>query len=83
MYVGQWPTFCGPVVLTYLEDILMEDCWIEDIDSVWHQVWPTNMYVGQWPIFCGTVILPYNFNTVNPHSLDIGSDIGHWLVFYD
>ena len=34
MYVGQWPTFRGPVILTYLEDILMEECWTEDIDSV-------------------------------------------------
>ena len=25
MYVGQCPTFRGPVILTYLEDILMEN----------------------------------------------------------
>ena len=36
----------------------------EDIDSVWHLVWPTTIYVGQWSIFLGTVILPYIFNTV-------------------
>ena len=33
MYVGQWPTFRGPEIL---EDILMEECWTEDIDSVWY-----------------------------------------------
>ena len=32
MYVGQWPTFHGTVILTYIEDILMEECWTEDID---------------------------------------------------
>ena len=29
--MGQWPTFRGPVILTYLEDVLMEECWTEDI----------------------------------------------------
>ena len=29
MYVSKWPTLRGPVILTYLEDILMEECWTE------------------------------------------------------
>ena len=36
MYVGQQPTFRGPVIVTYLEDVVMKECWTEDIDSVWH-----------------------------------------------
>ena len=62
--IGISDPFHGPVILTYLEDILMEECWTEDIDSVWHLFWPTTIYVGQWSIFLGTVILPYIFNTV-------------------
>ena len=49
MYVGQWPTFYGWMILSCLEDLLMQECCTEDIDSVRH--WPTNIYVGQWPIF--------------------------------
>ena len=32
MYVGPW--FHGPVILSHLEDYLMEKCCTEDIDSV-------------------------------------------------
>ena len=32
MYVGQWPTFRGAVIPTYLEYVLTEECWTEDID---------------------------------------------------
>ena len=34
MYVDQFLTFHGPVILSYLEDILMEECYTEDI--VWY-----------------------------------------------
>ena len=60
----------------------MEECCTEDIDSMWHYVWPTNIYVGQWPIFCGTLIRPYIFNTIWWASL-IGSNMDQWPVFHD
>ena len=41
MYVGQLPTFHGPVLVLYLEDF--EECCTEDIDSVRHYFWPTNI----------------------------------------
>ena len=37
------------------------------------------------PIFSGTVILLYIFQYYlmnKPHSLDIGSEMGHWPVFH-
>ena len=58
MYVGQWPTFHGPVILSYvLKTFWWRNvvCCTEDIDSVQHYVWPTNIHIGQWPIFCDTV----------------------------
>ena len=65
IYVGQWPTFHGPVILSYLEDHLM-DCYTGDIDSVWHKHWTETIHVSvcQWPIFHGTVILPYILKTI-------------------
>ena len=32
MYLVQWPTFHGPVIPSYLEDFLVEECCTEDID---------------------------------------------------
>ena len=80
MYVGHWPTFHGPVILTYI----LKTFWWRMLDwrywfSVTLSLTYKYIYVSQWPIFCGTVILPYIFNTI---SLDIGSDMGRWPFLY-
>ena len=31
MCLGQWPTFHGPVILSYLEEYLMDECCTGDI----------------------------------------------------
>ena len=48
MYVGQWPAFHGPVILSYIdiEDYLNDKCCTGDIDSVWHKHWTETIYVG-------------------------------------
>ena len=63
MYVGQWPTFHGPVILSY---ILKSIWWINGVLEILIQWdakhWPETIYVGQWHIFHG--LLPYNLKTI-------------------
>ena len=64
MYVGQWPTFHGSVILSY---ILKTTWWINVVLEILIQCdkhWTETIYVGQWPIFHGPVILPYILNTI-------------------
>ena len=88
MWVGQWPTFHGPVILSYLEDYLMDKCCTGDIDWVWHIHWTETIYIGQWPIFCGPVILPYILKTIWWRNVIIGildpcdADIPHTCKLY-
>ena len=63
MYVGQWSTFHGPVILSY---ILKTIWWINTVLETLIQCdkyWTDIIYVGQWPIFHGPVILPYILKT--------------------
>ena len=81
MYVGQWPTFYGPVILSY---ILKTSWWRNVVLKILIHCdikFDLQIYVGHWPIFCVTVILPFISNTT--HSRDIGSDVGHLPVFHD
>ena len=34
MYVGQWPSFHGPVILSYLEDVLKEEWCTEGLKDL-------------------------------------------------
>ena len=45
MYVGQWPTLHGPVILSYLKDYLMDKCHIWDIGSI-----DAKIYFIKWAI---------------------------------
>ena len=64
MYVGQWPLFHGPVILSYLEDYSKDWCCTGDIDSVWYKHWTETIYVSEWTIFNGPVILSYILKTI-------------------
>ena len=62
IYVGQWPTFHGLVILSF---ILKTTWWMNVVMGILiHKLWPENTYVGKWPIFHGTGILPYILNTI-------------------
>ena len=64
MYVGRWPTFHGPMILSY---ILKTTWWINVVLVILISVTQTlnwNYYVDQWPIFHGPAILPYIFKTI-------------------
>ena len=58
-YVGQWPTFHSPVILSYLEDYLLDKCHNWNNGSMRCKDLPHKTYVGQWPTFHGPVILSY------------------------
>ena len=66
MYVGQWPTSHGPVILPY---ILKTIWWVNVVLEILIQC-DTNIelklcrYVGQWPIFHGAVIMPYVLKSI-------------------
>ena len=62
MYVGQRPTFHGPVILSYILTTWLIN--VGDIDAVWHKHWTETIYVGQCPIFHGQVIYTYILKTV-------------------
>ena len=73
MYVGQWPTFHGPVILFcfFSWRLLLDECFTGLIVLVWYKLWSNILCrcPGLWPIFHGTVNLPYILNTIRWASL--------------
>ena len=41
----------------YLKDYLMDECFVLDNETMWHELWLQNKYRSTWPVFHGLVIL--------------------------
>ena len=41
----------------YLKDFLMDECFVLDNETMWHELWLQNKYRSTWPVFHGLVIL--------------------------
>ena len=64
MYVGQWPTFHGPVILSYMLKTIWWSNFVLEILIQWDTNVELKLYVRQWPIFHDPVILSYILKTI-------------------
>ena len=65
IYVGQWPTLHGPLILSYiLKTIWLINVVLELLIQWDYKYWTETIYVCQGPIFHGPVILPYILKTI-------------------
>ena len=82
MYVGQWPTLRGPVILTYLEKTFWWRNVVLKIFSVtlsltYNCICRSVTYI----LWYSDSALYFQYYLMNkPRSLDICSDMGHWPV---
>ena len=85
-HVGQWPTFLGPVILTCIlksfdEGLLDWRYWFSVTLSLTYKYICRSVTYISW---CSESSIYFQYYLMNkPHSLDIGSTKGHWLVFHD
>ena len=90
MYVDQWPIFHGPVILSYIlktfwwRNVALKtliQCNIKfDLQGYKYILYRSVTYI-LWYNDSALYFQHYLMN--KPHSLDIGSDMGHWTVFHD
>ena len=63
IYLGHWPIFYGPLILSYIfktiwwRNIILGIMPMDQCDAKIDLIKYRSVYIGQWPIFCGPVIL--------------------------